>query len=85
MKNTKHIWHFSCSVQMKVGFESYSYKEWKGDLFWESQAQEIMGRPRRVIHIDCKTESLWQKDDALCLVGPYGRVILRAVNTCGNG
>ena len=26
-----------------------------------------MGKP---IHIDRKTESLWQEDDALCLVGP---------------
>ena len=29
-----------------------------------------MGRPRRTIHIDRKTESLWQEDDALCLVEP---------------
>ena len=27
-----------------------------------------MGRPRRTIHIDRKTELLWKKDDALCLV-----------------
>jgi len=42
------------------------------DFFLESQAQNIMGRPRRTIHIDRKTESLWQEDDALCLVGPEG-------------
>jgi len=29
-----------------------------------------MDRPRRIIHIDRKTESLWQEDDTLCLVGP---------------
>ena len=29
-----------------------------------------MGRPKRTIHIDRKTESLWQKDDVQCLVGP---------------
>ena len=28
-----------------------------------------MSRPRRTIHIDRKIESLWQEDDALCLVG----------------
>ena len=32
------------------------------DFFLESQAQKIMGRPRRTIHIDRKTESLWQED-----------------------
>jgi len=31
-----------------------------------------MGRSRRIIHIDSKTESLWQEDDALCLVGSEG-------------
>jgi len=40
------------------------------DFFLKSQAQKIMGRPRRTIHIDRKTESLWQEDDALCLMGP---------------
>jgi len=33
-----------------------------------TQVQKI----RRTIHIDRKTESLWQEDDALCLVGPEG-------------
>ena len=42
----------------------------KSGFFWESQAQKIMGRLRYIIHIDRKTESLWQEDDALCLVGP---------------
>ena len=31
------------------------------DLFLESQAQEIKGRPRRTIQIDGKTELLRQK------------------------
>ena len=44
----------------------------KSGFFLESQAQKIMSRPRRTIHIDRKTESLWQEDDALCLVGPEG-------------
>ena len=35
-----------------------------------------MGGPRRTIYIDHKTESLWQKDDALCLVGPEVRGLL---------
>jgi len=42
-------------------------------FFLDSQAQKIMGRP---IHIDRKTESLWQEDDALCLVGPEGCSLL---------
>ena len=33
-----------------------------------------MDRPRRTIHIDRKTESLWQKEDASCLMGPRGVV-----------
>jgi len=36
-------------------------------FFFRIQAQKIMGRP---IHIDRKTESLWQEDDALYLVRP---------------
>ena len=42
------------------------------NLFWKSKVQKIMGRSRRTIHIDRKTESFWQKDDPLCLVGPEG-------------
>ena len=38
--------------------------EWKVDFFLEFQAQKIMGRPR-TIHIDRKTESLWQEDDVV--------------------
>ena len=66
-----------CSLGTKgYRFCSVLGSEWKEDLFWESQAQEIMGRPRRTIYIDRNTESLWQKDDALCLVGPEGRDLL---------
>ena len=32
--------------------------------------KKIVGRPRRTIHIDRKTESLCQKHDAQYLVGP---------------
>ena len=70
MKKRKNMWHFAHSVQKEVLFASYSYIWWKEDLFCESQAQKIMGRPGRIIHIDRKIESLWQKDDGLCLVGP---------------
>ena len=31
---------------------------------------------RRTIHIDGKTESLWQNDDTLCLVDPEGRGLI---------
>jgi len=48
----------------------------KSGFFLESQAQKSMGRPRRTIHIDRKTESLWQEDDALCLVEPEGYGLL---------
>ena len=72
----KHMWHFARSVQKEVISTSYSYRGWKVDLFWESQAQEIIGEPRRTIHIDCKIELLWQKDDDLCLVGPEGHGLL---------
>jgi len=53
------------------------------DFFLESQTQKIMGRPRRTSHIDRKTESLWQEDDALCLVGPE-RCGLRAIEAWRN-
>ena len=36
--------------------------------------QKVNGKSARTIHIDRKTESLWQKDDALCLAGPGGEV-----------
>ena len=48
------------------------------------QAQKIMGKPSRTIHIDRTTESLCQKDDALCLVGSGGLVyyeLLKPVET----
>jgi len=48
------------------------------DFFWESQAQK-MSRPRRTIHIDRKTESLWQEDYALCLVEPEEYGLLWAI------
>ena len=62
----KHMWNFARTIQKKVILASYRYWRWKVDFFWESQAQKIMGKPRRTIHIDRKTESLWQEDDALC-------------------
>jgi len=39
-----------------------------------------MGRPRRTIHIDRKTESLWQ-ENALCLVGPERCELLKPDET----
>ena len=83
-KVQKHMWHFARSVQQEVVFASCSCKGWKVDLFWESQAQTIMSKLRRTIHIDRKTESLWQKYDVLCLVGPGGHwprtwIVLRFV------
>ena len=51
-------------------------------FFLDSQAQKIMGRP---IHIDRKTESLWQEDDALCLVGPEGCSLLWVIEAWQNG
>ena len=84
-KSTKP--HVTCrSLGIKGShFAWYSYWGWKKDLFWESQAQKIMGRPRSTIHIDLKTESLWQKDDALCLVGPEWHTLLWTVKTWRNG
>ena len=35
-----------------------------------------MDSPRRTIHIDRKTESLYQKDDTLYLVEPEGHNLL---------
>ena len=71
-----YMWHFASSVRKKVIFVSYNYKGWKVDLFWESQVQKIMVRPKRTINIYCKTESVWQKDNVLCLVGSDGRGLL---------
>ena len=51
-KAQKRKWHFARSVQKEVVFPSYSYREWKLDLFSKSQPEKIMGRPRRTIHID---------------------------------
>ena len=61
MEKRKTTWQFTRSVQSEVIFASYSYREWKVNLFWKTQAQKIMGRPMRTIHIDRNTESLWQK------------------------
>ena len=85
MKKHKYMWNFACSVQKEIIFASYSNEGWNVDLFWELQAQGIMARPRRAIHVVRKIESSWQKDGALCLVDPEGRGQLRAVKTWGNG
>ena len=66
MEKRENMRHFARSVQKGVVFATYSYRGWKVDLFWEYQAQKIMGRPRRIVHIDRKTESLWHKHDVLC-------------------
>lgn len=42
------------------------------DLFWESQTQKIMGRPRTTINIYRKTESLRRENNAVRLVGSEG-------------
>ena len=43
-------------------------------VYLKNTSAKIMDRPRRIIHIDPKTESLRQKDDALCLEEPEGMV-----------
>ena len=68
-----------------LGTKGSSFTSWKVELFWESQAQKIIYRPRRTIHINRKIESLWQKDGALCLVEAEERGLLWAVKTLGNG
>ena len=80
-----HVTFCSNTIQKKVILASYRYWRWKVDFFLESQAQKIMGKPRRTIHIDRKTESLWQEDDALCLVGPEGCGLLWVIEAWRNG
>ena len=77
--------HFAHSVQKEVVCAQYCLLRVKSGFILRIPSIEIMGRPRRTIHIDHKTESLWQKNDALCLVGPEGRVLLWAVKTWRNG
>ena len=55
-------------VWYRIVCASYRYRRWEMDLFQKSQVQRIIGIPRRTIHIDRRTESLWQKNDALCYV-----------------
>ena len=63
MERRKNImWNFVRTIQKKIILLSYRY--WWKVVFFRIQAQKIMGRP---IHIDRKTESLWQ-EDALCLM-----------------
>ena len=81
MEKNKTIWYFASLVQRGVVFVSFSYREWKVDLFWESQVQKIVDEPGCTVHIDRETESIWQKDDPLCLVEQEGRGILWAAKT----
>ena len=79
MEMRKNMWLSTRSVQKEVVFAPYCYRGWKVDLFWKFQAQKNMGTSRRTIHIDRKTESIRQKDDDQCMVGPEGRNLLWAV------
>ena len=66
----KHMWNFTRTIQKKVILAFVSLLGMKSGFFFENpKCKKIMGRPRRTIHIDRKTESLWQEDDAFCLVG----------------
>ena len=80
----KYMWNFARTIQKKVILASYRYWGWKVDVFWKSQGQKIMSRPRRTIHIDRKTDSLWQKDNAVCLVGPEECGLLWAIEAWRN-
>ena len=51
-------------VQHRTGYEKWIYFE------NPKRKKSWVGRPRRTIHINHKTESLWQKDDAVSLVEP---------------
>ena len=50
-KGEKHSWNFARSVQKKVIFASSCYWRWKMDLFPQSPAQKIIGRPWPTINI----------------------------------
>ena len=84
-KNAKHMWHVARSIQKNSYLQRIVTGDEKWIVFGNPKRKKIMGRPRRTIHIDRKTESLWQKDDALLLMGSEGRVLLRAVKSWGNG
>jgi len=43
-----------------------------------------MGNARTTINIECKTGSLWEIDNAVCVVRSAGSSVLRASQTRGN-
>ena len=54
IKLNKFSQECDCIYQYTILMNCVNYKGWKVDLFWESRAQKIMGRPRRTIQFDRK-------------------------------
>ena len=75
-----------CSFETKrSGFCIVQLQGMKSGFILRILSAKIMDRPRRIIHIGRKIESLGQKYDALCLMKPERRGLLWAVKTWGNG
>jgi len=80
--NCKHCWMMerrknTCEILLeRYKRKSFLHRTVTGDekwIFFENpKRKKSWIEPRRTIHIDRKTESLWQEDDVLCLVGSEG-------------
>lgn len=69
--------------------KSFLHRIVTGDEKWiyfgEPKTQEIVGRSRTIVHIECTTESLRPQDNAVHLVGSTRRTLQGASETGRNG
>lgn len=77
----KHMWNFARTIQKKVVFASYGDKKW---IYFENPKRKKSWVHQAHLHINRKTESFWQEDDAPCLVGPEGCGLLWAAKAWWN-
>ena len=67
-KSAKTCHIFLAQYKKKSFLHRIVYMRRKIGFILRILSAKIMGRPRRTIHIDRETESLWYKEDVLCLV-----------------
>ena len=85
LKAKNHLWNFVRSFQKRVIFVSHCYWRWQVDLFRQSEAQKIMGRPRPTINVTTSKQYSWKEGFAVCLVGWKGSWVLWTAKTWWNG
>lgn len=54
------------------------------DIFRKFQTQKVTGYARTTVNIECKTGSVWEAEDAMCMMGLEKSGVLRPFPTINN-